>query len=92
MNLDEITPQLRRYIEAITISTRLVTWVKDKLERMHEIDRNCQKKQLAEFRRKYDNAMAAIQNLVKLYVSVENTDRSSLSEDEFKVQKVSLTK
>ncbi len=92
LNKNELTPQLRRYIEAITISERLLVWLKDKMERVHEMDKKGQKKQLVEFRRKYDNAMAAIQNLVKLYVSVDNMDRSVISEDEFKVQKNSLTK
>ncbi len=92
LNLDDMTMQLRHYIEAITISKRLLAWVKDKLERMYDMERKGQKKQLEDFRRRYDEAMKAIQNLVKLYVSVGNMDKSSLDENEFKLQKAELTK
>ncbi len=92
LNLDEMTKQLRGYVEAITISKRLMEWVKDKLAKMHEMERKGQKKQLEDFRRRYDHAMQAIQNLVKLYVSVGNMDKSALSDEEYTLQKKSLMK
>ncbi len=92
LNLDEMTEQLRSYILAISISKRLLAWVKDKLVRMYDVERKGQKKLLEEFRRRYDEAMKAIQNLVKLYVSASNTDKSLLTEEDFKLQKADLTK
>jgi site-specific DNA recombinase len=81
---------LRPYVEAIAVSPRVTQWVRDKLSRMTEDDQKQHKAQREDIRRKYENCMKAMQNLVGLYVSAQNGDKSLLSDDEFKKQKESL--
>jgi site-specific DNA recombinase len=87
---ENLTVLLRPYVEAITVSPRVTEWVRDKLSRMTEEDQKLHKVQRENIRRKYENCMKAMQNLVSLYVSAENGDKSLLSDDELKKQKDSL--
>ncbi len=53
-------------------------------------DQKQHKTQREDIRRKYENCMKAMQNLVSLYVSAANGDKSLLSDDELRKQKDSL--
>ena len=87
---EDLAVLLRPYVEAITVSPRVTQWVRDKLSRMTEEDQKQHKEQREDIRRKYENCMKAMQNLVGLFVSAQNGDKSLLSDDEFKKQKESL--
>lgn len=87
---EDLTDLLRPYVEAINVSPRVTAWVRDKLSRMTEDEQHKQKNEREDIRRKYENCMKAMQNLVSLYVSSENGDKSLLSDEEFKKQKESL--
>lgn len=90
MREEDLALLLRPYVEAITVSPRVTQWVRDKLSRMTEDDQKQHKAQREDIRRKYENCMKAMQNLVSLYVSAENGDKSLLSDEEFKKQKEGL--
>ncbi len=81
---------LRPYVEAIQVSPRLAEWVRKQLEQMTAEDQKIQTKQREDIKRKYENCSSAIQNLVKLFVSPDNGDKSLVSDDEFKNQKEEL--
>lgn len=87
---EDLIVLLRPYVEAVNVSPRVTAWVRDKLSRMTEDEQREQKKVRDDIRRKYENCMKAMQNLVSLYVSAENGDKSLLNEQEFKKQKDSL--
>ena len=88
---EKLIEQLRPIVESISVSPRLAAWVKSKLHNLTEKDQRDQEKHRKELHRQYENAVKAMQNLVNLYVSVENGDKSLLSDEEFKAQKKALT-
>lgn len=87
---EDLTILLRPYVEGISVSPRLLNWVRTKLEKMTTEEQGKQHQKREEIRRKYENCMKAIQNLVSLYISANNADKSLLTDEELKKQKQAL--
>lgn len=87
---EDLMPQLRSKIEQISISPDLMEWLRGVLERMTRDEQRGQRTRLSHSQRKYEDTVASLQNLLNMYVSSQNTDKSLLTEEEFKSQKQSI--
>ncbi len=88
---EDLIPQLRKVVEGIAVSPRLLDWVRKQLLLRVDDDRKFKDVQRTDLRRKYDNSLGALQNLVALYVSTDNGDKSLLTEAEFRTQKETIS-
>lgn len=87
---EDLMPQLRSKIEQISISPDLMEWLRGVLERMTHEEQKGQRDRLSRAQKKYEDTVAALQNLLNMYVSSQNADKSLLTEQEFKTQKQSI--
>ena len=86
----EMSDQLEVYFEQINLTPGLNEWLQQILRKMTKKDQKQQKLELQSLQRKYQKAEEDIQNLVKLFISSGNSDRSLLTDEEFKGQKQRL--
>ncbi len=79
--------QFRAHLQSVYVSPRLSEWIRTRLMKFTEADQANQRQQIEGLQRKYQSCVTAMQNLVTLYVSPDNHDKSLLNEEEFKKQK-----
>jgi len=80
------------YLDSITIPQEYLHWAIEILRGNNELEANSRSTVLENHRKNYDGCLKRIDNLINLYISPDNVDRSMLSETEFKDQKNNLVK
>jgi len=87
---EELVTQIKEHLDAITIPKEFLTWAINVLRENNELEEVERTKIIAKQRKNYDNCLKRIDNLINLYISPDNADKSFLSEEEFKKRKNEL--
>lgn len=82
--------QFRAIIAKYTVPRRFVEWAARVCERFLKEDQKLLESQRTEWRKKYDAFDTELRDLVRLYASEGNRDKSLLSETDYKKQKGNL--
>ncbi len=88
----DLVAQFRAIIANYTVPRRFVLWAARVCERFLKEDCQLLEQQKKEWRKEFDKYETQIRELVRLYASERNGDRSLLSEEDYKKQKGDLVR
>ena len=88
----ELEKQISTFLEKIEISDRFLEWAKKKLRKQTDVEITTQEQARKNLEKKFQNCTKALNNLIKLKISPENSNGELLSNEEFSLQKKTLIK
>jgi len=89
---EELQKQIALYLNSITIPEKFMHWTIEVLNEANEIEETERDTIMKNLQTQYQKSVESINNLLKLYISPENADRSLLSDNEYKEQKNNLVR
>ena len=87
---EELIRQINGYLGSITIPEEFLHWAVEILKNQNQIEEYDRDIILKNQQSNFNSCLKRIDNLINLYISTENIDRTLLNDDEFKQQKTSL--
>ncbi len=87
---EEILKQISTYLDAITIPEEFLHWAVEILRNRNIIEEKNREIVLKAQQENYNNCLKSIDNLINLFISPSNADRTFLSDNEYREQKNSL--
>jgi site-specific DNA recombinase len=88
---EELVSQVKDYLGLITLPKGMVEWALGVLRDQHVVEQTDRNEIVRNLQSAYASVVRSIDNLIALYVSPGNEDRSMLSEGEFTSRKNALT-
>lgn len=89
---DELKDQIEEYLDQITIPEEFLNLAIGILRNHNEMEESNRNSIIKNHRDNYENCLKRIDNLINLYISIDNKNKDLLTEQEYKEQKNSLMK
>lgn len=90
IDINEIERQIDDTLEKIEVSPRFTKWAIKYLNELNEDEINDRSDILETIQKQYKECLKRLDNLTQIFISLENEDRSLLSDTDYKEQKTKL--
>lgn len=89
---EELLRQIKNYLSLITLPKEIVQWAIGVLQEQHLVEKTDRNEIVINLQKNYQSVVKKIDNLIDLYVSPDNEERTMLSGGEYKSRKNALIK